>query len=139
MIAWSGITEMKAAFDKIQKQGDDAAREVVTKAGALIESAAKNNFVGSHKYGTPRPANADPNRPMVVTGTLRRSITATPIERTGVGLYSVTVAPKTIYARRVELGYNGSRGYPYFSPAVRSSQNEIAALNRQVWSKIFGK
>ena len=57
--------------------------------------------------------------PDQVTGTLKRSVY---VEYTSPGMnyYEATVGVGAVYARKVELGGNGSRAYAYLMPAVRT-------------------
>jgi hypothetical protein len=95
-----------------------------------------NNFEGAHRKNQRRVPNSS-MKPNIVTGTLRRSIRSTGVNRHGFGFYSATVGPSTVYGRRVEMGFSGrdSRGrnynqpaYPYFGPAVRVARVRAAAL-----------
>lgn len=130
---WEGVQSISDAFDRYQAQADTAVREIVAKSAALVEAAAKANFEGSHKAGQPHVGGDKPN---VVTGSLRRSIRTDPIVKTGRGEYSTSVAPRVAYARRVELGYRGSKGYPYFEPAVHQVQPALEALAVEAWRRV---
>lgn len=129
-----GYSEVQAALDRLMVKTDLATRQVVARSAALLEKEAKSNFSGSHKRGEPHVGGTEPN---VVSGDLRRSITATPVARTGVASYAATVGPTTVYGRRVELGWNGSAGYPYFTPAVKSARAKFGALAREIWAAVL--
>lgn len=131
-VAWSGLDKLYAAIDRLGTQADAAAREIVAKSAALLEAAAKANFAGAHKKGQPHVGGDKPN---VVTGSLRRSIRADPVVQSGSHEFSTRVGPRTVYARRVELGYQGSKGYPYFAPAYRQVQPQLEALAAATWRK----
>lgn len=73
----------------------------------------------------------------VVSGTMRRSHQVTAARLVGPGMWSASVGPTVIYARRFELGFVGTdslgrrydqRGRPYFKPAVNESRARIQAL-----------
>ena len=129
---WLGVKEFTSALEKIAAEYDTTTRTALIAAATEVETAAKNNFDGSHKPGEPHVGGSKPN---VVTGTLRRSITFDPPHRDGVASYSTSVAPHTIYARRVELGYPGGKGrghghtraFPYFEPAVNATRDAVFA------------
>ena len=131
---WEGIRGFGEAMDRIAEQAAEASKEIVARSAAVVEAAAKANFEGAHKKGQPHVGG---DRPNVVTGTLRRSIRSTPIVQVGRGAYSTTVGPSTVYARRVELGYRGSRAYPYFSPAARKVQPQLEAIAAETWRKFL--
>lgn len=138
--SWTGVNEAIAAFREMDKRVDAASFVSVVQVGAEVEARAKQNFVGAHKAHERHVQNGPPERPNIVTGTLRRSIRSTPIVRLAGG-YTSTVGPTTEYGRRVELGFKGtdSRGrnyaqpaFPYFGPAVKEVRvraREIALTN----------
>lgn len=129
-----GYNEVQAALDRLAVKVDLATRQIVAKAAAMVEKEAKSNFSGSHKRNESHSGGSEPN---VVTGDLRRSITATPVARTGVASYTAAVGPTAAYGRRVELGWNGSAGYPYFNPAVKTSRAKFGALAAATWAAIL--
>lgn len=138
--AWLGINEALAALTEMDARVDAATMVTTVQVAAELEARAKANFVGSHRRGKPHIPNGPPDRPNIVTGTLRRGIRSSPMAKLAGG-YSTMVGPTTIYGRRVELGFRGtdSRGrnydqpaYPYFGPAVkevRVRSREIAITN----------
>lgn len=126
-----GLSEINAAFDKIMAETAAASRAIVAESALVVEKKAKGNFSGVHKRGQPHVGGDQPN---VVTGTLRRSIGNDGIHADGLTGASTRVGPRTIYGRRVELGYQGSKGYPYFSPAVRDTREEVLAIARRRWT-----
>jgi hypothetical protein len=126
-----GLDAVLARVERVAAQADVAAKAIVTQSAAVVEAAAKS---GSHKKGEPHVGGDKPN---IVTGTLRRSIRTDPVTRSGIAEYSTKVAPRVIYARRVELGYQGSRGYAYFGPAVRDSMPKLAAIQQAQWAKFM--
>lgn len=137
--AWIGINEAITALSKMDARVGAATLTTTVMVGAELETRAKNNFEGQHRRGEPRVPNSA-NKPNVVTGTLRRSIRATPIVKIAGG-FTTSVGPTTEYGRRVELGFVGidslgrvynQRPYPYFGPAVqevRVRAHEIAVTN----------
>ena len=135
-----GLSEINAAFDRILLETAAASKAIVAESAAVVEAKAKSNFAGAHKRGEPHTGGSQPN---VVTGTLRRSIGNDGIRVEGFGGASTRLGPRTIYARRVELGFTGTDaagrsfaqpGYPYFGPAVRATRDEVAAIARRRWT-----
>lgn len=144
-LAWDGLKAVEAAFTKVSADADAAARSIVAKSAAVVEAAAKANFEGAHKKGEPHVGGSKPN---VVTGTLRRGIRADPVVRYGLAEYGTRVAPRVIYARRVELGYPGGgkgsgRGHgrtsphPFFDPAVKDTKPKLEALAAAEWARFL--
>jgi hypothetical protein len=131
-----GLPELQSAISKIVAAADDVAREIVVASATIIEAAAKRNFQGSHAKGQPHVGG---NMPNVVTGTLRRSIHSESVTRIGFGIHGTRMGPSTVYGRRVELGFNGSRGYAYFTPAIRDNKQKIQALARERWAAALAR
>lgn len=137
-----GLTESLKALQGMQARADAAARVIVIQSAALLEAEAKRNFVGSHAKGEPHVGGDKPN---VVTGMLRRSITHDRVERYGVGSWRTRVGPTAIYGRRVELGYPGGAGrgrqrtrpFPFMQPAVASTRMRMASIAATNWAKAF--
>ena len=127
---WVGLKALYERIAEVGTQADEAAREIVTRSAALAERAAKANFEGSHKKGQPHVGGSKPN---VVTGTLRRSIRTDPVARLGLATYGTTLAPRVIYARRVELGWQGKGAHPYFRPGVEQVKPEFRRIAAEVW------
>ncbi|MGE0399946.1 MAG: hypothetical protein AB7T06_24740 [Kofleriaceae bacterium] len=130
-----GVDAFFAALEKIERAADEAVREVVATASTLLVSEAQANFVGSHARGEPHVGGDKPN---IVSGDLRRSIRADPITQYGKADYGTTVGPRMIYGRRVELGFNGSPGYPYFGPAVEKVRPEFERMAADIWQSKIG-
>jgi hypothetical protein len=129
-MTWTGVNESDAALEALLRRADTAVREIVEKSSLLLVAAAQKNFSGSHRRGQPHVGGAAPN---IVTGELRRSITADPVRKRGQADYATTVAPRMIYGRRVELGFQGSQGYPYFTPAVDTVIPQLEKLGARIW------
>lgn len=122
---WTGLNEVYAAIDRVSTQADTAAKAIVTQGAAAVEAAIKSHFSGSHAKGQPHVGGSEPN---VVTGTLRRSIRADPVAQVGAGEFGTKVGPRTVYARRVELGYRGTGGYPYTHPGYADAMPKLEAI-----------
>ena len=138
----SGLNEFTAAIQEMQARGDAAAKAIVAESVALIEARAKANFQGAHRRGEPHVGGSKPN---VVTGMLRRSIGHEPIHRDGLATYSTRTGPRTVYGRRVELGYFGGAGrgrqatrpFPYMGPAVEGAQAGIGLIATRRWGEVL--
>lgn len=127
-IIWEGLQEVYEAIDKASERADEAARSIVAKGAAVVEAEIKAGFSGAHAKGQPHVGGTQPN---VVTGTLRRSVRADPVVKTGPGEYSTTIGPRTVYARRVELGWHSARGYPYVTPGHGRALPKLAAIQAE--------
>ncbi|MEC5149142.1 hypothetical protein [Cryobacterium sp. GrIS_2_6] len=145
-MGWLGISEFESALKKVAAQADDASKIIVAKSAAVVVKEAMSNFEGTRKrimgpraekYGhlvADRHVGGD--KPNVISGDLRRSIKADPITRFGFTEYGTKVAPRMAYGRRVELGLNGSKGYPFFEPGVLNARPLLAAIARDAWAEI---
>jgi hypothetical protein len=132
MTQWQGEDQLKKALDALLLRIDGASKQIVAQGSALAISAAQRNFEGTHKKGEPHIGGSLPN---IVTGDLRRSITADPMRRYATASYGLKLGPRMIYARSVEFGYNGSRGYPYFTPAIRQVTPAINQTAQRLWAQ----
>lgn len=142
-VVWSGLDAFYKALDKVAADADVAAKEIITTASKTLTRAAQDDFSGAHKRGQPHTGGDQPN---IVSGDLRRSITADPVIRQGFADYSVSVGPRMIYGRRVELGYMGdgkgpghqsTRAFPYFTPAYERVIPQINAIATEVWGRFL--
>lgn len=131
---WSGLGDFDAAMDHVTKQADIASKTIISKSAALVVSKTMSNFEGAHAKNEPHVGGSKPN---IVTGYLRRSTKMTPIVRLGLGSYETSVGPNAIYGRRVELGYKGSQGYPFFGPAVTDAQAEFNNIAQDTWAQFL--
>jgi hypothetical protein len=143
--SWMGGAELKAALNKVAAEANLAAKTILVKSAATVVTRAQHNFQGARKYTKgPRggrvltPAHhTGGSKPNIITGYLRRSIHMDPIVYTGFASYSTRVGPDAIYGRRVELGFKGSRGYPYFEPAAVEASAEFYKIAVETWAKIL--
>lgn len=143
-MAWIGLAEVEHALAKVAADATKASKLIVRDSVVLVERAAKKNFEGHHKRGYPHVGGDKPN---VVTGALRRSIHADPIRAYGTYEYGTSIGPRTVYARRVELGFDGgagrgqqaTRAFPYFRPAVESTREAMHEIAARHWREIVLK
>ena len=139
-IVLDGLAEFAKAMAAIPEKMDIAARTITVQSAALIEARAKRNFEGSHARGMPHIGG---NRPNVVTGNLRRSITHDPIHKVGPFTWETQVGPTAVYGRRVELGYAGgtchgrqkTRPFPYLQPAQEGCEAQLRQIALTQWAK----
>lgn len=138
-MAVENLGQIEAALTRLGAQINVATRLAVANAANIVEARAKANFEGAHAKGQPHVGG---NKPNVVSGTLRRSIHNFGVRQTGVVEWSTAVAPSTVYARRIELGYPGGQGrghqhtrpFPYFRPAVEQTVPEFAGIAADAWA-----
>lgn len=124
-----GMDKLKEAIDKLGDRGDQAARESVTIAAQVVEAEIKAQFAGAHPRNQ---AHVGGDKPNVVSGRLRASVHADPVAKIGKDTWGTFVGPRMVYGRRVELGYRGSRGYPYTRPGFEKAKPKIAAAQSNV-------
>lgn len=132
-LVWHGLGKFRAALLAIDEAIDYEARNAVVELASIMEREAKSNFEGSHRKGQPHVGGDKPN---VVTGHLRRSITRDTVKRFSEGYYGTRVYPSTKYARAVELGNpaRNSGSYPYFGPAVKVTRARAQAVLQRHFS-----
>lgn len=130
-LRFDGWDELETALDELAVKIEAATARAVKLGGEAVRAQAL-----THMNGRPGPN--------VITGTLRRSVAVgTPIDE-GPGIWSVEVAPTVIYARRIELGFDGvdSLGrvypkkypYPYMAPGVAEVVGRLAPVLFSAWS-----
>lgn len=128
-----------AIFARLAAEGQRRGRLALEPLALVIERQAKVNLSGyPHRYGTPTPAIPG-SGPGLISGTLRRSITHTPVVRTslgwttrigtGKGFYPTYRTgrglmrgrtPSDRYGEILELlGDRAGHTYPFLEPAFR--------------------
>lgn len=111
-----------------------APRAAVTAMSLAVVKAAQLELTRkTHRAGTPTPS-APGEPPALVTGTLRRSVIATPPEPAGPARWTASAGGTVVYARIQELGGQAGRGSllparPYLRPATQAL-TESGALSR---------
>jgi hypothetical protein len=109
-------------------------REALTAAALAIEREAKLSLSrsGTHKRGTPTPASPG-GPPALISGTLRRSVTHTPVRRAGIGIWETKVGlaagffppygknrtPSSKYGEALEKGLRNGATFPWLLPAYK--------------------
>lgn len=124
-------------FTEITADGQLKSRTFLTQLANAIERQAKvNASSGAHRRGTPTPASPGAG-PAVISGTLRRSITHSPVTLTGTGWetkvgtgagisppYGRT--PASRYGLALETGLRNGSTYPFLKPAYRFGVTVVA-------------
>lgn len=117
-----------ATFTRLAAEGEMKGRIALEPLANAVERQAKiNASSGSHKRGTPTPAQPG-SGPAVISGTLRRSITHSAIARVGTG-WETRVgtavgftppygrSPASRYGLALETGLRNGAVYPFLGPA----------------------
>ena len=134
----------KRSLTDIIARVEKAAERSVSQCIFLVERNVKQNFVGQHPPGTPRPKTSLTG-PYKVTGNLVRSVRPDPSApvRTSVGVYEQSIYPRAVYSRRIELGFKGTDSlgrnynqpaYPYFRPGVDDSIPDFETIFLYEWN-----
>lgn len=137
---WEGLNDFDSWVQKQSAATDNAVKESVAKAAALVVKTAQNNFQGTrHRVGhsiIPRQ-HVGGDKPNVISGFLRRSIIMQPIVREGHSAYSTSVGPTAIYARAIELGLRQAPSikFPFFSPAAVEAGKQFPTIVREAFEK----
>ncbi|WP_037616463.1 hypothetical protein [Streptomyces aureus] len=135
-----------AVFARLDEHGRVRGRIALEPVALAIERQAKiNASVGAHRPRTPTPARPGTG-PAVISGTLRRSITHSPIIQTGTGWttrvgtgvgftppYGKTPANK--YGLYLETGLKNGATYPFLAPAYRFVIHTVAP---QIYRAAYG-
>jgi hypothetical protein len=132
-------------FAEVQREGQVKSRRVLTQLALVVERQAKiNASVGAHKRGTKTPASPGAG-PAVISGTLRRSLTHSPVVFTGGGWetkvgtavgftppYGRTRANQ--YGLFLETGLKNGATYPFLKPAFDFGVRVVAP---QLYQAVF--
>lgn len=132
-------------FAEVEREAQVKARRVLTGIALAVERQAKiNASAGAHKRGTKTPASPGTG-PAVISGTLRRSITHSPITFTGGGWetkvgtgggftppYGRT--PSSKYGFYLETGLKNGATFPFLKPAVDFGMRVVAP---QLYQSVF--
>jgi HK97 gp10 family phage protein len=147
-----GVDEVIDAMKAAAARADVAARNIVTKGGALIASEAKKQFrarpLGSARkskksgrvyfQGAPKfPAR--PSRPTNRSEILNRSIDVQMVNSLGEGKWMSMTGPagSVKYAPYVEYGTSRARKFPYMKPGLKQATPKIQEIYEVEFSKVF--
>ena len=141
----SGINEFDDEMKRNILRMDTAARNIVTKGALVIERKAKEGFnprpSGSQRtsksgrtyyQGAPKYP-ATPPKPTQRSGNLRNSIKTQQVTSLGAGRWQSDTGPSVKYAGFVEYGTSRSREFPYMTPGIKSSYEEINSIAQEEW------
>ena len=141
----SGINEFDNGLKLSMAKADIAARNIVTKGALVIERKAKEGFnprpSGSQRtsksgrtyyQGAPKYP-ATPPKPTQRSGNLRNSIKTQQVTSLGAGRWQSDTGPSVKYAGFVEYGTSRSREFPYMTPGIKSSYEEINSIAQEEW------
>ncbi|RCH70434.1 hypothetical protein DT019_02815 [Streptomyces sp. SDr-06] len=140
--------EFTAIFAKLSEEGRIRGRIALEPLAAAVEKQAKiNASSGRHAYGTRTPARPG-SGPAIISGTLRRSITHSPIVQvgtgwetkvgTGVGFtppYGRRPTPANKYGLYLETGLRNGAVYPFLAPAFHFAVKIAAAT---IYTEAYG-
>ena len=134
------LAEVVNYFESSGKKIEAAALWALGQTAMAIDAQTKANLSSFTNSAAPSGRGYRGHQggefPDQVTGTLKRSVY---VEYTSPGMnsYEATVGVGAVYARKVELGGNGSRPFAYLMPAVRTVNPE-ALFMRKFQSKWKG-
>lgn len=132
-------------FAEIERAGQIKARTSLSRIADAVEKQAKiNASSGSHRRGTPTPARPG-SGPAIITGTLRRSLTHSPVAFTGggwetkVGTAGGLTPPggrtaSSKYGLYLETGLKNGATYPFLGPADRFVRTVVAP---QIYQAVY--
>lgn len=132
-----GISDFDAAIEKLKDKVDLAAFKYVTAGAEIVNKRAKAAFIGGSEADATEMWRSDAwPIPTRRSGFLQQSIRASTPLHVGPGTWSIVTGPRTVYGRRIELGYTGRGVFPYFTtrpfpflkPALDDSQDDLADL-----------
>lgn len=131
-------------FTEVGVIAETGTREALGAAAAAVERAAKENLAraGTHQRGTKSPATPG-GPPALVSGTLRRSVTHTPVTRVNVGIWETRVgtgagfyppygknrSTSSRYGAALETGLRNGARYPWLEPAFRQVMPQLRGIS----------
>lgn len=132
------LQEVIKYFESSGKKMEAAAVWALGQTAMALDAQTKDNLSAYTNSAAPSgkgyKGHEGGSFPDQVTGTLWRSVY---VETTSPGLnsYEATVGVGAVYARKVELGGNGSKAYAYLMPAVRKVNPEALFMRKfnSVW------
>jgi phage gpG-like protein len=140
-VPMTGGPEFVAALGK-QILAAAAVTEIAVKAAAEVvqRKTVDNLMLQEHPRGTPTPSSPG-EPPAMISGTLKASVTVTPVTVSGDGNFEARVGPTAVYARIQELGGTAGHGAqlparPYLEPAVAEVKTEVHAVFEAHWAAL---
>jgi hypothetical protein len=161
-IVVKGVREFDDAMERLIKNAEFKAREIVVEGGAIIAKNAKSEFstaVVDTKTGSTRVLasggkrlkgerilkkgnHVSGSKPHNRTGALARSVRMVKVEELSFGRWMSQTGPTLVYSRRVELGFTGTDSlgrqyaqppFPYMQPGFEKSAGELRELYVRKW------
>jgi hypothetical protein len=134
-----GFPEFTRAIAAMAARVEAANAVGVMQMAHLVERNIKQQITGGHPKGTKTGA-VPGGPPQNITGTLRRSITASGPEILPLGGARAEVGPSVIYGRHVELGgprWPAGVSYPYVKPGLEAAMrgDEMRRIATAAWAK----
>ena len=153
----TGYNQWLASMRLFAEKIDIATYTATKQAAHNIEANIKASFGPAHAAGTPKTSE----KPQSITGYLRRSIEVLSIYPTAPDIWQARIAPQTIYARRIELGFtgqdalgriypgdpptgyrvhgsdtegNGAYAYPFVQPGLEKSKMGTRSIYLSHWT-----
>lgn len=147
-VVWEGVSAFKDAIDKQIAAASLASKTIVTTGGHIVEAHVKQRMSGSSTSiatasGHIVEASMGSSTVRVVTGALRRSVGVDKIEPDGPMGWRSETGPRTVYGRRIELGFKGtdSIGRSYNQEGrfptklgLEDADPELVTLHRVAWA-----
>jgi hypothetical protein len=136
-----GIPDFDDAVEMLKIKMDQAAFVFVTGGAEIINTRAKETFIGGSESDATDAWRSDAwPIPTRRSGFLQNSIRASRPVRKG-SAWFIETGPRTVYGRRIELGYTGvgkwpsftTRPFPFLKPALEDSQDDLAEL----WTRLL--
>src|ERR1035438_755305 len=129
-----GVSGLQDAFLEWQDRLGAAAGQFVIDAAEIVNKRAKDYFIGGGESAAVDTWRSDAwPIPTRRSGFLMNSIRSDPPKYLGNGSWMVQTGPRTVYGRRIELGYTGTgkwpyfttRAFPYMRPGLEDSEGDI--------------
>lgn len=133
---------LRGLFAKVVAEAENQSKQALTATALEVEREAKLNVGkgGAHKYGTPTPASPG-GPPALISGTLRRSVTHTPVKPFGLGWetrvgvaqgvyppYGKTRTQSSRYGYFLETGLRNGTTYPWLMPAFKTVLPRVVGI-----------
>ena len=124
-------------MNAMNRRVEEATRQFVLEGAEVIKREAKNIFItGSDASITEKWRSDAWPLPTRRTGNLMASIYSDGARKIGPGKWGSNTGPHIIYGRRVELGFQGSgrwpyyttRPFPYMKPGIEKSVPRLNSL-----------
>lgn len=137
-------------FTRIGAVAEENTRDALKAAALAIEREAKLNVGrgGTHKYGTKTPASPG-GPPALISGTLRRSVTHTPVTLVRMGIWETRIGvaagvyppyprsgkrtQSSKYGEALEKGLRNGVTYPWLLPAAHLVMPRLSGITAEFY------